>query len=132
MQAAEILKISKLNNEIAAKQNEIQHLKGLYTQRANSDIQNALQAVTHALKTSRTEKKAGTSKRNFHPYERRSSDESVGPSSKTRSKVSARDGSGIHQGSTRNPTYDQRTYRSTRDPPEYKLPKFLTSLVKAD
>ena len=74
MQAAEILlKISKLNNKIAAKQNEIEHLKELCNQLANSEIQNALQAVTHALKTSRTEKKAGTSKRNFHPYERRSS-----------------------------------------------------------
>ena len=133
MQAAEILlKISRLNNEINAKQNEIQYLKELYTQRANSDIQNALQAVTHAPKTSRTEEEAGPSKRNFHPYERRSSDESVGSSAKTRSNVSARDHGGIHQGSTRNPTHNIKTYKSTRDPPEYKLPRFLASLVKAD
>ena len=129
MQAAEILlKISRLNNEINAKQNEIQYLKELYTQRANSDIQNALQAVTHAPKTSRTEEEAGTSKRNFHPYERRSSDESVGSSAKTRSNVSARDHGGIHQGSTRNPTHNIRTYKSTRDPPEYKLPKWEFNL----
>ena len=87
MQPAEILcAISQLNAEIAERQSELERLKQLYTEKANADIQFALKALTgQGQPISRSEEKASPGswkKVRNKPYERRSPDDSAGPSTR--------------------------------------------------